>query len=136
MLPSAFVAIEAFPLSGNGKIDRAALPAPTSDRAPRGEASNDVLMSPAQHRVANIWKRVLKIERVGLHENFFDVGGHSLLVVQIQTALNAAFDRDVQIVELFNYTTVAAQAELMNGSEQEDVAVKRALARAGKQAHV
>lgn len=136
MLPSAFVALEAFPLSGNGKIDRAALPAPTSDRAPRGEASNDVLMSPAQHRVANIWKRVLKIERVGLHENFFDVGGHSLLVVQIQTALNAAFDRDVQIVELFNYTTVAAQTERMSGSEQEDVAVKRALARAGKQAHV
>jgi hypothetical protein len=72
---------------------------------------SDALMTPTQRNVAALWREVLHIDRVGLHQNFFDVGGHSLLLVRLQVALKAAFGQEISILELFQRTTVAAQAE-------------------------
>ena len=110
MVPNAFMTLPALPLTPNGKIDRKALPVPAAP-APRTAAVSDALMTPVQRRVADIWQEVLRIDRVGLHDNFFDMGGHSLLLVKLHAALNRAFNGDLTIVELFQRTTVAAQAD-------------------------
>src|SRR6185437_10395013 len=73
MLPAAFVTLAALPLTPNGKVDRKALPAPSN---------------PLEESLAKIWMEVLKIERVGVNDNFFDIGGHSLLATQVVSRLS------------------------------------------------
>jgi acyl carrier protein len=105
MVPAAFVAMDALPLSPNGKVDRSALPAPAA--APRAAAPPQ---SALERRVAQVWEEVLEIEGVGLDDNFFEVGGHSMLIARIQEALAKALDRKVTVVELFQYPTIGAFA--------------------------
>jgi amino acid adenylation domain-containing protein len=108
MVPTTFVLVDALPLTRHGKVDRNALPAPdTPDRArstysrPRDEV---------EQIVARIWEQVLQVERVGRDDNFFDLGGHSLLMVKVHAELRAAFKHDLSIVELFKHPTVASLA--------------------------
>jgi amino acid adenylation domain-containing protein len=112
MIPGGFVVLPALPLTPNGKIDRKALPAPSAraEIPAGGQSDDESLMTPAQGRVAAIWREVLGVGRVGLHDNFFDSGGHSLLVVKLHAALKREFARGLELVELFQWTTVAAQA--------------------------
>jgi len=112
MVPSAFVPLEALPLTPNGKLDRKALPAPelvsdeTSYVAPR---------QPLESALAGIWAEVLGRDRVGVKENFFDLGGHSLLLVKVQARLSETLERKIPIVDLFRFPTVAALAEHLGG---------------------
>ena len=85
MVPAFFVFLDALPLSPNGKLDRNALPKPDFRAGTSGRRSSSAHGS--QAAVANVWQGVLKIDRVGIHDNFFDLGGHSLLVVQVQNRL-------------------------------------------------
>ncbi len=87
MVPSAFVRLDSFPLTTNGKLDKRALPAPESAVAARAPylAPN----TPAERRLADIWARILGVEKVGLHDRFFDLGGHSIAVVQVVSEANA-----------------------------------------------
>src|SRR5262249_46799761 len=99
MVPSAIVVLDALPLTPNGKVDRKALPVPRTARS-----TGPVLepaMTDAQRRVAAIWCELLGLERVDLRENFFDIGGHSLLVVRLHAGLVQAFGVDVTVVDLF-----------------------------------
>jgi amino acid adenylation domain-containing protein len=105
MVPAAFVAMDALPLSQNGKVDRKALPAPQA-----GARAVSQPQSTAERRIARVWQEVLGIGSVGVEDNFFEVGGHSMLVARMQEALRAALDRDVSVVELFQYPTVGALA--------------------------
>ena len=83
MVPNHFVTLDALPLTPNGKVDRKALPAPlTAASAP--DDGSAVLMSAAEQRVADAWREVLGVQRIGLRDNFFDLGGHSLLLVKLQ----------------------------------------------------
>jgi hypothetical protein len=75
--------------------------------------------------VAAHWQAVLQVERVGAHDNFFDLGGHSLLVIALRDRLAASFDRQVTPVDLFRYPTVAAQASFLTG-EETDASAPRA----------
>jgi amino acid adenylation domain-containing protein len=131
MVPNAFVALAALPLTPNGKIDRKGLPVPQASPVPV-EDGIESLMTPVQRRVASSWRQVLRVDRVGLYENFFDIGGHSLLLVKLHAALKKEFESDIALVELFQWTTVAAQAGRLSAAAPSDGAVHRARARAAR----
>jgi hypothetical protein len=135
MIPNAFMVLVALPLTPNGKIDRQMLPAPEAPAAPRAADIADTLMTPAQLRVAGIWREVLRVDRVGLYDNFFDLGGHSLLLVKLHAALKREFSGDLALVELFQRTTVAGQADRLSSAAAADGTLRRARARAARQIH-
>jgi amino acid adenylation domain-containing protein len=109
MLPSAFVLLEALPLTPNGKVDRRALPAP--DKTTQEQQSAYVPpRSPLEERLAGIWAEVLRVERVGIHDNFFDLGGHSLLATQLISRLQDAFQVKLPLRSFFVAPTVAELA--------------------------
>jgi amino acid adenylation domain-containing protein len=135
MVPLEFVVLNSLPLTPNGKVDRAALPAPSPETAVAREPSADVVMTPVQQRVAGIWCQVLRVDRVLLYDNFFDVGGHSMLVVRLHAALQQEFETDMALAELFQRTTVAAQAERVSEAGRGDTALRRAEARVRRRLH-
>ncbi len=112
MIPSAFVLLDAFPRTAGGKVDRRALPAPQQGR---GEAEQEWMAprTPLEEALAGIWAQVLGLERVGIHDNFFDRGGHSLQAAQLVARIQAALSRKVSIRDVFLAPTVAELAELM-----------------------
>nr|WP_248846423.1 non-ribosomal peptide synthetase [Rhodococcus ruber] len=105
MVPSAFVALEAFPLNASGKIDRRALPAPTFEArtftAPR---------TPVEEIVAGVFAQVLGVPRVGRDDDFFDLGGNSLVATQVAARLSDALDASIPVRALFDAPTVEALA--------------------------
>lgn len=107
MVPAAYVQMEAFPLTPNGKLDRKALPAP--DGASYASRAHEAPVGEAETAIAAIWARVLKLERVGRHDNFFEVGGHSLSAISLVAALQKHFD--AQISDVFRWPTVFEQAQ-------------------------
>jgi acyl carrier protein len=120
MIPSAFVRLDKLPLTPNGKLDRKALPAPGSSR----EAVSTGFAAPAtemERRVAQLWCAVLGLERVGLQDNFFEVGGHSLRLVQVQGRLREELGREVAVVDLFRYPTVGLLAGYLESSVEKAV---------------
>ena len=85
MVPSAFVFLDSLPLTPNGKLDRNALPAPDHSR-PELEDAFAAPRTPVEENLANIWAVVLKLDKIGIHDNFFDLGGHSLLATRSSRA--------------------------------------------------
>ena len=115
MIPSAFVFLEAMPLSANGKIDRRALPAPAEGERPR---LNEALVPPrneTEHTIAGIWRQVLRIETIGIHDNFFELGGHSLLLAQVHAQLTQTFGNGMSLAEMLEFPTVHALAQRVHG---------------------
>jgi acyl carrier protein len=106
MMPSAFVRLEALPLSANGKLDRHALPAP--EQAGLKSATAYVApRTPVEEELASIWQSLLRVERVGVHDNFFELGGHSLLATQLALRAQEAFQVPVTMQAIFDGPTVA-----------------------------
>ncbi|HKV06539.1 MAG TPA: amino acid adenylation domain-containing protein, partial [Thermoanaerobaculia bacterium] len=106
MIPGAFVALAALPLTPSGKLDRKGLPKPELDReADRPFAAPS---GPVEELVAGIWSQVLGVERVGAHDRFFDLGGHSLLATQVVSRLRTAAGVELPVRALFEAPTVAA----------------------------
>ena len=108
MVPAAWVVLPALPLTPNGKVDRKALPPPQTGPAEPVKAA-----APApglEQRIALIWQQVLGVTQVGRHDNFFDLGGHSLGFVMVQVALREALGIELPVVELFEHPTVEALA--------------------------
>lgn len=125
MVPAVFMAVPTIPLTANGKVDRKALPTPTDDGSQ--EAQSDVAFvqpkTPTERAIATVWQDLLHIDQVGTQDNFFDLGGHSLLMVQVHAQLQSQLDSDLTIVELFQYPTIAALADYV---EQKQTAVSAA----------
>jgi amino acid adenylation domain-containing protein len=113
MLPAAFVILPALPLTANGKINRRALPAPEKLR-PELETTYTPPHTRAERLIASVWQEVLGLEKVGLHDSFFDLGGHSLLTIQVQLKLREKFARELNIIDVFKYPTVGAMAEFLS----------------------
>ncbi|WP_187650806.1 non-ribosomal peptide synthetase, partial [Xenorhabdus indica] len=111
MLPSAFVTLETFPLTPNGKLNRKALPAPEQSavsvrgyEAPVGEV---------ERTLAQIWQELLGLERVGRYDHFFEIGGHSLIAVQLITHIQTEFLIDIPIVSIFQSPKLSELAEVI-----------------------
>ena len=109
MVPQIFVILDAFPLTGSGKIDRRALPAPDGVRA-EGSLERAGFRTPVEEVVAGIWEEVLGLESVGNAEDFFDLGGHSLHTTRVVSRLAAAFQVDLPVRVLFDARTVRSLA--------------------------
>ena len=118
MIPSIFVRLETMPRRPNGKVDRKALPAPEHD--PIEPAHGFVPpRTPVEERLAQIWRDVLGVAQVGIQDNFFDLGGHSLSAARVIEGIERAFARRLPLNALwFNGGTVADLAELLNADER------------------
>ena len=116
MLPAAFVTLEALPLNVNGKIDRGRLPAPSPDR-PDLETAYREPRDELEQRIAAVWGELLGLEKLGAMDNFFDLGGHSLLLIRAQSRLEEALAREISTIDLFQYPTVRSLAEFLTRGE-------------------
>jgi amino acid adenylation domain-containing protein len=112
MIPSMYLPIEAFPLTPHGKVDYAALPAPTAGSAKTDE---EISGTGLEELVAGVWRQVLGADHVGLEDNFFDIGGTSLLLVSVHAKLQTYLNRKIPVADLFGYTTVRALANKLGG---------------------
>jgi amino acid adenylation domain-containing protein len=131
MVPAFFMVLPSLPLTSSGKMDRRQLPAPGAiqDGPDRGFVAPGTKL---QQQIASLWQNVLGVDAVGLHDNFFDLGGHSLLMVRLHGLVCAELGVDVSVTDLFRFSTVSALASFIDegGSPQPLPAVGD---RAGKQ---
>jgi amino acid adenylation domain-containing protein len=118
MVPAYFVVLDQLPLTPNGKLDRLALPAP-SELRPQTETVYLAPRNELEKRLAQVWQETLELDQVGVHDNFFDLGGHSLLMLRIQGKVRTLFNRDLSIVEMFRYPTISSMAELLDSEPQK-----------------
>jgi acyl-coenzyme A synthetase/AMP-(fatty) acid ligase/acyl carrier protein len=112
MVPSHFVGLDALPLTPHGKVDRSALPDPGTAR-PEMDSPFVPASSPVEVELAGIWAAVLEVERVGIHDNFFDLGGHSLSAFRLVSRVVQAFQLDLSLKALFDAPTVAEMARVI-----------------------
>jgi amino acid adenylation domain-containing protein len=115
MIPSAFVLLDAIPLTANGKVDRGALPPPGRSR-PLVAARYVAPASPQETTLAKIWAEVLGLEDVGVRDNFFDLGGHSLLAMRVLSRIRDHFRMELPLAQFFEMPTIAASADYIEKS--------------------
>ncbi|WP_157756790.1 non-ribosomal peptide synthetase [Plantactinospora sp. KBS50] len=129
MVPESLVRLDRLPTGRTGKVDRSRLPAPPTDRPDLGPgyAAPDTA---TQRRLVDLWSRVLGIDGIGVHDNFFELGGNSLRLLTVLTGLREQGDRDLGMVDLLRYPTVAALASRLDAAGVPDPApADRAAAR-------
>ncbi|NEP60059.1 MAG: amino acid adenylation domain-containing protein [Symploca sp. SIO2G7] len=120
MMPSAFIFLDALPLSSNGKVDRRALPNPEI-LLQELEVSYVAPQNDIEQTIATVWQTVLDLEKVGVNNNFFEIGGNSLLITKIFSNLKNVLPNEVEyisLVDLFNYPTISALAKHLNKAKQ------------------
>ncbi|MGH1516458.1 amino acid adenylation domain-containing protein [Chryseobacterium sp. JK1] len=116
MVPSIFIEIDKIPLSSNGKVDRKALP--SVDPNDMIEREFTAPSDETEHTLAEIWIQLLKLNRVGIHDDFFEVGGNSLTMIQLAHKINTTFDKDIQLIHIMKNPTIAGIKILINGNEE------------------
>jgi amino acid adenylation domain-containing protein len=117
MVPSLFIVLEEIPLTPNGKVDRKQLPKP---KASARETSTQIV-SPRnrlEEQLVQIWSEILGVDRVGVRDNFFDLGGHSLLLIRVHARLRQELDSSVAVIDLFRYPTIESMASWLNRRSQ------------------
>jgi acyl carrier protein len=124
MVPVSITRLERLPRTSSGKIDRAALPKP--DFGPHDPART-APRSDIEHIISELWCEVLGLEQLGVHDNFFALGGHSLHATQLISRLNAAFEVDISFREFFATPTVAGLAPTVELAVLRDIAVLSAV---------
>lgn len=127
LVPAAFVEVPDLPTTLSGKLDHRALPAPAAERprlgtpyrAPRGST---------EQAIAEVWRVVLGLDRIGADDNFFDLGGNSMLLVKVHTGLQDSLGVRMAAVDLFRYPTVARLARFLDGAEPDPACARTAAA--------
>ena len=117
MVPSAYVQMEALPLNSNGKVDRKRLPQPQTVEAGTQDRNARTV---EEEILCGIWEQVLKVERVGVEENFFEIGGHSLLATQVVSRIREAFGVEIPLRILFERPTIAGLAEAVKQARAQE----------------
>ena len=129
MVPASLVVMDRFPLTPNAKIDRKALPAPsqveTTARPAFVEPTSDL-----ESTIAGVWRTALNIPEVGVNDSFFDLGGHSLLMVQVQQTLRRVLDRNLAITDLFRFPTIRSLAAHLGSAANDATTIQQSVERA------
>jgi len=131
MVPAHFVILEALPWTANGKINRQALP----EVAGNGSDLKAEYVAPqttVEQAIANVWQQVLNLEKVGVHDNFFDLGGQSLLMAQAHSQLRELLRLDLPLIKMLEHPTVSALARYLSQAHNEPVTYKQSHDRADK----
>ena len=113
MVPSVFVVLDSFPLTPNGKVDRKALPEPKNSRVALAQAYTAPRNS-VEAIIARVWSEILGVKTIGVHDNFFDLGGHSLKATQVVSRLRAELRSEIPLRHLFEFTTIAELAAVID----------------------
>jgi acyl-CoA synthetase (AMP-forming)/AMP-acid ligase II/acyl carrier protein len=129
MVPSSFVFLKSLPLTSNGKIDRRQLPNANPERA-QLEGSYVAPRTDIERTISSIWQELLGVARVGVQDNFFDLGGHSLLMVRMRNKLQEAFSIQPTIIDLFRYPTISSLTKYLGQEKNETSALRSARDRA------
>jgi acyl carrier protein len=112
MVPSAFVILESFPLTSNGKVDRKALPVP--DESDLFKSRYVAPRNATEEKMCTLWQLVLQVDRVGVEDNFFMLGGHSLLAMRLLNLIQQEFATELPLLALFESPTIAALSERLS----------------------
>ncbi|KJH70631.1 non-ribosomal peptide synthetase [Aliterella atlantica] len=131
MLPSSYVVLDTLPLLPNGKVDKRSLPQPENSRLV--EIAYVPPQTQVEQKIVAIWREILQVDKIGIHDNFFDLGGNSLLIVQLHNELQESFGRDLSVVELFQYPTISKLSERINRQTNGESAFNSLHNRAQKQ---
>ena len=131
MMPSAFVLMDALPLSPNGKVDRAALPVPpvAHPEPPRAKSAQ----SDMEQKIESAWLKVLVLQQVGLDDNFFDVGGDSLQLLAVHAEIQKKIESEFPLTDLFEYSTIRSLARHLAGTSGQRASMAKAIERARQQ---
>ncbi|MEW5860344.1 MAG: amino acid adenylation domain-containing protein [Cyanobacteriota bacterium] len=124
MVPSAFMFLEALPLTANGKIDRRALPAP--ENLSSSAVAYIAPRNPVEEKLAQLWIEVLDLERVGIHDNFFELGGNSLVATQLISKVRCTFQVEIPLRNLFELPTIAGLAESISQTKESNADAQKA----------
>ena len=118
MIPSNFFILDELPVTSNGKVDRNKL----KDLETTSLEVSTEYVEPEtdlEKQIAEVWKEVLGLERVGIHNSFFDLGGHSLLLLQLREKLNKVVEKEISVVDLFQYPNISAFAKFLEKQDAE-----------------
>ncbi|GAK56428.1 amino acid adenylation domain protein [Candidatus Vecturithrix granuli] len=120
MVPAIFIALDEFPLTPNGKVNRRALPEP--EQRTQSSAAFVSPQNELERQIADVWHEMLHLDTIGIHDNFFELGGHSLLAIQMHSKLQELLDMDISVVEVFQYPTIHAMAQYVSQKQQKSEA--------------
>jgi acyl carrier protein len=120
MIPSVFETVDTMPLNANGKVNIDALPMPSWDR-PELDVDYKAPQTEIEKTIAALWQELLRVEKVGINDNFFDLGGHSLLLTRVHSRLNEKIQnkKELTIVDLFRYPTIHSLAKYIEEDEKQ-----------------
>ena len=131
MMPSAFVLMDALPLSPNGKVDRALLPVPLVAHPEPSRAKS--AQSDMEQKIESAWLKVLVLQQVGLDDNFFDVGGDSLQLLAVHAEIQKKIESEFPLTDLFEYSTIRSLARHLAGTSGQRASMAKAIERARQQ---
>ncbi|WP_254173683.1 non-ribosomal peptide synthetase/type I polyketide synthase [Planktothrix pseudagardhii] len=118
MMPAAIVVLEKMPLTPSGKVDRRVLPKPNQSR-PEVKETLVIPQSETEKLIAQVWQEVLQLEEMGIYDNFFDLGGNSLLLIQVHKKLIDSFGAGLSTITLFQYPTIYTLAQYLSQTPAE-----------------
>ena len=119
MVPAYYIILDRIPLSFNGKVDRKQLPDPFENAILLEEycaPTNEV-----QQRIYSIWVSILGVERIGIYDNFFDIGGNSLTLIEMESQLNEHFNNKIKVTDIFKYPTISKLSSYIQSSQNEPI---------------
>ena len=119
MVPAAFMVMNSLPMTPNGKIDRKALPVPERIIA-KQEINYTAPSSKIENQLESIWREVLKLDKIDVNSSFFDLGGHSLLLAQVRSKIENVLKKEVSMMDLFKYPTIATLSGFLLGNNEAE----------------